>query len=157
MIEALPNEDSSGSISPVAVSVSRQASLLSLAGDALCMAVTALRLSPPPPPPPTAPPPPGAAAAEREVTLDQVAWHDRSDDCWVVVYDRVYDVTRFMDQHPGGEEVFLEYAGRDATMAFRGIGHGAAMLEALEPSLVGVLPQCERIYSCPGGKLSGLL
>ncbi|XP_069698600.1 cytochrome b5-like [Periplaneta americana] len=124
-----------------ALAVGQKSSLLSLAGDALCLAVSALRLSEPTPP---------------TVSLDQVSWHDHNADCWVVIYDRVYDITDFLNEHPGGEEILLEYAGRDATLAFRGIGHSAAMLEGLERHLVGVLPLSERIYSNPGGKLSGL-
>jgi cytochrome b involved in lipid metabolism len=58
-------------------------------------------------------------------------------------------------QHPGGEEILLEYAGRDATLAFRGIGHGVELLHVLERRFLGVLPECERIYQAPGGKLAG--
>jgi hypothetical protein len=62
----------------------------------------------------------------------------------------------FCPQHPGGEEILLEYAGRDATLAFRGIGHDVAMLQTLQECFLGVLPESERIYSTPGGKLAGL-
>lgn len=31
-----------------------------------------------------------------EITLDEVAFHDSIDDCWIVIYDRVYNVTDFM-------------------------------------------------------------
>jgi cytochrome b involved in lipid metabolism len=62
----------------------------------------------------------------------------------------------FCLQHPGGEEILLEYAGRDATLAFRGIGHEVAMLQTLERCFLGILPESERIYSTPGGKLAGL-
>nr|CAD7451830.1 unnamed protein product [Timema tahoe] len=152
MIEALKQADEPAVVitTTAATEVGRKTSLLSLAGDALCMAVTALRLSEAPSPPPV------AESTDKIVTLDQVAWHDNSTDCWVVLYDRVYDITNFLYQHPGGEEILLEYAGRDATFAFRGIGHSAAMLKALDPHLVGILPKYERIYSCPGGKLAGL-
>uniref|UniRef100_A0A8C4SZN8 Cytochrome b5 type B n=1 Tax=Erpetoichthys calabaricus TaxID=27687 RepID=A0A8C4SZN8_ERPCA len=34
---------------------------------------------------------------------------------WVIIHDKVYDVTHFLDEHPGGEEVLLEQAGGDAT------------------------------------------
>jgi cytochrome b involved in lipid metabolism len=61
----------------------------------------------------------------------------------------------FCPQHPGGEEILLEYAGRDATLAFRGIGHGVALLQALERFFLGILPESERIYSSLGGKLAG--
>lgn len=35
---------------------------------------------------------------DREITLEEVSWHDNSSDCWVVIYDRVYDITDFLDE-----------------------------------------------------------
>ena len=32
--------------------------------------------------------------------------------------DKVYDLTDFIDYHPAGQELMLEYAGTDATNAF---------------------------------------
>lgn len=31
-----------------------------------------------------------------EINLGQVSWHDQPDDCWIVLYDRVYDITEFL-------------------------------------------------------------
>jgi cytochrome b5 len=36
---------------------------------------------------------------------------------------KVYDVTKYLDDHPGGAEVLLEQAGQDATDMFEDIGH----------------------------------
>ena len=49
-------------------------------------------------------------------------------------------------QHPGGDEIMLEYAGRDATLAFRSVGHSKAAERALKPYLVGRLPEHERLW-----------
>ncbi|KAL5467686.1 hypothetical protein EMCRGX_G031949 [Ephydatia muelleri] len=51
-------------------------------------------------------------------TWEQIKEHNHSKSLWVVVHDNVYDVTKFLEEHPGGEEVMLEQAGRDATEAF---------------------------------------
>lgn len=32
----------------------------------------------------------------RQITLDECSNHDNSSDCWIVLYDRVYDITRFL-------------------------------------------------------------
>jgi hypothetical protein len=67
---------------------------LSLAGDALCLAVTALRLGEPTPRVPkqeTSNNPP-------TISLDQVSCHDQKADCWVVIYDQVYDITGFLPE-----------------------------------------------------------
>ncbi|XP_046398522.1 cytochrome b5 type B-like [Ischnura elegans] len=83
------------------------------------------------------------------ITLEEVSWHDTHQDCWVVINDRVYDVTEFLFEHPGGEDVLLEHGGRDASFAFTGAGHSAAAVRALDRYLVGILPESERIFSTP--------
>ncbi|GLV41540.1 uncharacterized protein CBL_06769 [Carabus blaptoides fortunei] len=107
----------------------------------LSLAMTALRLSVPK----------EKIVSSEFITLDEVAWHDIETDCWIVIYDRVYDVTEFFNEHPGGREVLLEYAGRDATIAFRGVGHSMAAIKALDRFLIGELPLKERIFRKPGG------
>lgn len=37
-------------------------------------------------------------AKENIVTLAEVSMHDTPDDCWVVIYDRVYDISSFLDE-----------------------------------------------------------
>merc|ERR1712115_38571 len=79
------------------------------------------------------------------IALDSVRDHCTIDDGWMVLYDRVYDVTGLLSSHPGGEEVMAEYLGYDATMAFRGVGHSKAALNMLRKRLVGILPKEERL------------
>ncbi|EDV19520.1 uncharacterized protein TRIADDRAFT_9293, partial [Trichoplax adhaerens] len=56
-------------------------------------------------------------------TRSEVTEHDKSESLWLVVHNKVYDVTNFMVEHPGGEEILLEMAGKDATIAFEENGH----------------------------------
>ncbi|CEG74755.1 Putative FMN-dependent dehydrogenase [Rhizopus microsporus] len=46
---------------------------------------------------------------------DEVKKHSTSDSCWVIVNNKVYDVTSFLQDHPGGSEYILEFAGKDIT------------------------------------------
>lgn len=85
------------------------------------------------------------------ISLDELAWHDSAIDCWVAIYDYVYDCTEFLRNHPGGQDVILEYAGRDATLAFIGSGHSIGARKILEKYLVGELPDHERIFRKIGG------
>ncbi|XP_015435474.1 PREDICTED: cytochrome b5-like [Dufourea novaeangliae] len=92
----------------------------------------------------------------KTISLDEVAWHDTVDNCWVVIYDFVYDCTDLLTEHPGGSDVILEYAGRDATLAFIGTGHSRAARSNLERYLIGELPPEERIFRVPDGlKIDG--
>jgi hypothetical protein len=60
------------------------------------------------------------------VTMEEVARHDRIDDAWLVVDGFVYDVTRFLVVHPGGQRVLRPHLGKDATAAFARVGHSVA-------------------------------
>ena len=53
-------------------------------------------------------PPPAMSA---EYTMAEVAKHNTDKDCWLAIHGKVYDVTKFLDEHPGGEEVMLDDAG----------------------------------------------
>lgn len=55
------------------------------------------------------------------ITREEVAKHNKPDDAWVIVDGSVYDVSKFARLHPGGKEVLLEYAGKDATEDFFGL------------------------------------
>ncbi|XP_057468850.1 cytochrome b5-like [Actinidia eriantha] len=76
---------------------------------------------------------------QRVFTLSQVAQHKSKKDCWLIINGRVLDVTKFLEEHPGGEEVLLESAGKDATKDFNDIGHSQAAKNLLVKYQVGFL------------------
>uniref|UniRef100_A0A182XFZ0 Cytochrome b5 heme-binding domain-containing protein n=1 Tax=Anopheles quadriannulatus TaxID=34691 RepID=A0A182XFZ0_ANOQN len=84
------------------------------------------------------------------ISLSEVAYHDCYDDCWIVLYDRVYDITNFLRLHPGGHDVLVENAGRDATIAFLNAGHSTMAIKSLKLYEIGELPPNECIYRCVG-------
>lgn len=53
-----------------------------------------------------------------EFTWQEVAKHNSAESAWVIVRGRVYDVTGFLDKHPGGREMLLLAAGRECTDLF---------------------------------------
>ncbi|XP_072321741.1 cytochrome b5 type B [Eucyclogobius newberryi] len=70
-------------------------------------------------------------------TLEDIRMHNLSNDTWLVIHDKVYNVTGFLEEHPGGEEVLLEQAGSDATESFEDVGHSTDAREMLEQYYVG--------------------
>ena len=72
----------------------------------------------------------------KKITLDEVKKHNKETDAWMVIDNKVYDVTKYMDKHPGGKEAILRYAGKDATKAFYQI-HEKYMLDDLK--VIGII------------------
>ncbi|KNE70046.1 hypothetical protein AMAG_15035 [Allomyces macrogynus ATCC 38327] len=78
-------------------------------------------------------------AAIRTFSLDEVAKHNKPDDCWVVVDGKVYDVTKFLDKHPGGRKILLKHVGTDATKAWMNF-HNPIILETVGRKLqIGIV------------------
>merc|ERR1712126_207896 len=64
---------------------------------------------------------------------------DKSKSIWMVIHDKVYDVTKFLDEHPGGEEILVEHASKDATESFEDVGHSTDAREMMSAYLIGEL------------------
>ncbi|KAL1413254.1 fatty acid alpha-hydroxylase [Vanrija albida] len=70
--------------------------------------------------------------------------------CWVTSENNVYDITPFMDDHPGGEAFLLQYAGRDLEDVMTDKfwhEHSPSAFEMLEEFKIGVLVQGESTVS----------
>ncbi|KAJ5945245.1 hypothetical protein N7516_005413 [Penicillium verrucosum] len=48
-------------------------------------------------------------------TSAEVQSHNNAKSCYITLGSNVYDVTDFLDAHPGGGDLILEYAGKDVT------------------------------------------
>lgn len=69
----------------------------------------------------------------------EVAKHNTAKDLWIVYQDGVYDITKFLSEHPGGEEVLLNLGGQDATVCFDDIGHTDEAIQLRENYKIGTL------------------
>ncbi|KAK3344119.1 hypothetical protein B0T25DRAFT_318398 [Lasiosphaeria hispida] len=75
-------------------------------------------------------------------TLAEVESHNSTKSCFVTIGKNVYDVTDFIDSHPGGSELVLEYAGKDIADILKDEAshtHSEAAYDVLDDSLVGFL------------------
>lgn len=72
----------------------------------------------PPAPTPAAITPTAVQPPAPILTSEAVASHATAKDCWIIVHDKVYDVSAFLSQHPGGTESLLPSCGNDATQGF---------------------------------------
>ena len=74
----------------------------------------------------------------KSYTKDEVAMHSKNDDVWIIINNQIYDVTKF-DAHPGGFELFVDYAGKDATLGFEAQEHSGAAKRLMKQYLIGNL------------------
>merc|ERR1719310_261529 len=75
----------------------------------------------------------GAAATGASFTVEEVAKHNSKASCWVILSDRVLDVTEFLKDHPGGELAILTFAGKDASEEFNMIHPPDVIDKYLDP------------------------
>jgi len=78
------------------------------------------------------------------ITSEEVSKHNEKSSTWIIIHGDVYDVTNFLEEHPGGEEVMLELAGKDGSESFEDVGHSSDARELMKDYLVGRLPEGER-------------
>jgi len=69
------------------------------------------------------------------LTMAEVQKHTTKTDCWVVLHERVLNVTNFLSQHPGGELAILTFAGKDASAEFDMI-HPPDVIEKYAPDAI---------------------
>ncbi|EYE98921.1 fatty acid alpha-hydroxylase [Aspergillus ruber CBS 135680] len=74
------------------------------------------------------------------LTQAEVESHNNAKSCYVTIGPKVYDITSFVDDHPGGGDLILEYAGKDVGEILADVvshEHSESAYEILEDSLVG--------------------
>lgn len=104
-----------------------------------------------------------AAAGKRAFTAAEVARHNTAArarrcpsaallscpdapgqaDLWIILDGKVYDVTSYVEEHPGGEAI-LRNAGRDSTKGFHGPQHPGRVFDIIEDFCIGSLDEAAK-------------
>jgi cytochrome b involved in lipid metabolism len=74
----------------------------------------------------------------RKITRAEVAKHNKRDDCWLVIDGKVYDVSEYVAEHPGGDSI-LKNAGSDSSAGFHGPQHPPRVHDLVEDYRIGDL------------------
>lgn len=88
-------------------------------------------------------------------TTEEISKHNKSaedgdeNDVWMIIGTmktggmKVYDVSKYLDEHPGGAEVLMDIAGKDATTMFEDIGHSQTARKQMESLEIGAVKLTE--------------
>jgi len=80
----------------------------------------------------------------KQYSLAEVKKHNDNHSCWLVIHNEVFDVTEFLNEHPGGEEVLLEQGGNEASEAFEDVGHSSDARELMLKYKIGEIIEAEK-------------
>lgn len=75
-------------------------------------------------------------------TLADVKSHNKATDLWLIIDDKVYDVTDYVQDHEGGAAI-LRRGGLDNTKGFKGSQHPAKVYEMIDEYFIGNLAKDE--------------
>ena len=76
----------------------------------------------------------------RIYTAEDVAQHNTTANCWVSRRGKIYDVSAFLPDHPGGDDLILNYAGKDIEEVMKDRDeheHSDSAYDMLEEYVVG--------------------
>ena len=72
-------------------------------------------------------------------TIEEVNQHNTDTDCWVVIDKKVYDISEFVSQHPGGKQILVSVSGDDVTDYFYELHRKEILEEVASDYLIGEL------------------
>ncbi|KAI9469944.1 MAG: cytochrome b5-like heme/steroid binding domain-containing protein [Benjaminiella poitrasii] len=70
-------------------------------------------------------------------TYEDVSKHNSRNDLYMIIDKKVYNITKFLDEHPGGDEILIEEGAKDATSAFEDVGHSPDARDILQKYYIG--------------------
>lgn len=80
-------------------------------------------------------------------TLAEVETSSSRQNVLIVIHDKIYNVTDFLDEHPGGDEILIDKSGSIATEDFEDMGHSTDARELMAKYLVGEVAEEDKKYT----------
>ncbi|KAM0713382.1 hypothetical protein Q7P37_010344 [Cladosporium fusiforme] len=76
--------------------------------------------------------------------MKDVISHRSRDDLWMAIQGKVYNVSEYVRDHPGGAEILLESGGSDATQAYHDVGHSEDADSILKSFCIGTVSDASK-------------
>mmetsp|Transcript_4097 Transcript_4097/g.10408 ORF Transcript_4097/g.10408 Transcript_4097/m.10408 type:complete len:639 (-) Transcript_4097:238-2154(-) len=83
-----------------------------------------------------------------------IAGCNSTEKCLIGLHGHVFDISNFVEDHPGSTETLLLQAGRDATVFFESMGHSLGARKLAAGMCVVVNGQCARVHYTEGERSS---
>ncbi len=80
----------------------------------------------------------GSSSIKKKIKMEEVTKHNKKEDAWIVIHGNVYDITKWIPDHPGGM-IIMTGVGKDASKLFDKIGHSSYAKNKLKSFQIGVL------------------
>ena len=94
----------------------------------------------------------------KKYSLEEVWKHDKTDDCWIIIDDKVYDVSSYMMNHPGGFYKLISNSGpgSDASFDFFNHGHSKSAKNMVHKFYIGDIrdEECKKKAQAESGFLT---
>lgn len=82
---------------------------------------------------------PATSGGLKVISREEVAKHNKENDCWVIVNGKVLNVTSFLKDHPGGKKAIMLYAGKDASEEFNMLHKPDVVQKYAPETVIGVV------------------
>merc|ERR1712094_155865 len=92
--------------------------------------------------------------ANKLITAADLKKHATPEDLWLLIDKKVYNVTKYQDEHPGSDSILHDVAGIDASQEFADVGHSADAITTRDGLIEGDFDM-DTIDELPGGAAGG--
>jgi cytochrome b involved in lipid metabolism len=100
-----------------------------------------------------APTPSAIATADSAISFAEVQKHNSANDCWTVIKGQVYNLTSYVNNHPGGASFIEAICGFDGTASFKAQHASASMPnDVLAGFAIGPLVSGDKVSEAPTGE-----